>query len=155
MTAESQKLAREIAELTADVAATDAAVAKATSIRAEEKTKNTETIADAKVAKAAVEKALGILKDFYAKAADATAFIQTSSVQKAVMPADAPATFDEPFTGTGGEGGVIGMLEVILSDFERLEAETTEEELTSQKEYDTFMADSAEDKESKTASAYH
>jgi hypothetical protein len=148
MTAESQKLATEISELSADVAATDAAVAKATSIRAEEKTKNTETIADAKVAKAAVEKALGILKEFYAKAADATAFIQTNSVQK--MPADAPETFDEPFTGTGGEGGVIGMLEVILSDFERLEAETTEEELTSQKEYDTFMADSAEDKETKT-----
>merc|ERR1719498_1763487 len=42
------------------------------------------------------------------------------------------------------------MLEVILSDFERLEAETTEEELTSQKEYETFMADSAEDKETKT-----
>ena len=30
---------------------------------------------------------------------------------------DVPETFDEPFTGTGGEGGVIGMLEVILSDF--------------------------------------
>merc|ERR1719235_706451 len=85
MTAESQKLATEISELSADVAATDAAVAKATSIRAEEKTKNAETIADAKVAKAAVEKALGILKEFYAKAADATAFIQTNSVQK--MPA--------------------------------------------------------------------
>merc|ERR1719160_1850949 len=147
MTAETQKLATEIQELTADVAATDKAVAEATTIRADEKTKNTATIADAKVAKAAVEKALGILKDFYEKAADATSFIQTSSVQK--QPG-MPETFDEPFTGTGGEGGVIGMLEVILSDFERLEAETTEEELTSQKEYDTFMADSAEDKETKT-----
>merc|ERR1719453_957271 len=93
MTAESQKLATEISELSADVAATDAAVAKATSIRAEEKTKNTETIADAKVAKAAVEKALGILKEFYDKAASATAFVQTSSAQM-------PETFDEPFTGT-------------------------------------------------------
>jgi hypothetical protein len=147
MTAESQKLTSEIAELTADVAATDASVGKATSIRAEEKTKNTATIADAKVAKAAVEKALQILKDFYAKAADATAFIQASAVHKAFQ---MPETFDEPFIGTGGEGGVIGMLEVILSDFERLEAETTEEELTSQKEYDTFMTDSAEDKETKT-----
>merc|ERR1719230_120937 len=90
-----------------------------------------------------------ILKDFYEKAAQATSLIQTSSVQKVHQ---MPETFDEPFTGTGGEGGVIGMLEVILSDFERLEAETTEEEMTSQKEYDTFMADSAEDKETKTAS---
>merc|ERR1719207_528430 len=149
MTAEAQKLATEIGELSADVAASDAAVAEATKIREAEKTKNTETVEDAKVAKAAVEKALQILKDFYEKAAGATAFIQVrSSVQKQM-----PETFDEPFTGTGGEGGVIGMLEVILSDFERLEAETTEEELTSQKEYDTFMADSAEDKESKTASS--
>jgi len=146
MTAEAQKLATEIKELSDDVAASDAAVAKATAIRQEEKTKNTETVEDAKVAKAAVEKALGILKDFYDKAASATSFIQ---VKKS---AQMPETFDEPFTGTGGEGGVIGMLEVILSDFERLEAETTEEELTSQKEYDTFMADSAEDKETKTTS---
>jgi chromosome segregation ATPase len=146
MTAEAQKLATEIGELSADVAASDAAVAEATKIREEEKSKNTATVEDAKVAKAAVEKALQILKDFYEKAAGATAFIQVrSSVQKQM-----PETFDEPFTGTGGEGGVIGMLEVILSDFERLEAETTEEELTSQKEYETFMADSAEDKETKT-----
>jgi len=146
MTAEAQKLATEIGELSADVAASDAAVAEATKIREAEKTKNTETVEDAKVAKAAVEKALQILKDFYEKAAGATAFIQVrSSVQKQM-----PETFDEPFTGTGGEGGVIGMLEVILSDFERLEAETTEEELTSAKEYETFMADSAEDKETKT-----
>merc|ERR1719158_1268278 len=148
MTAESQKLATEIKELTADVAASDAAVAKATKIRGEEKTKNTATIEDAKVAKAAVEKALGILKDFYEKAASATALVQTKTSVAHMQPM--PETFDEPFTGTGGEGGVIGMLEVILSDFERLEAETTEEELTSQKEYDTFMADSAEDKETKT-----
>merc|ERR1719158_1594614 len=98
MTAETQKLATEIKELSEDVAASDAAVAKATQIREEEKAKNTETIADAKVAKAAVEKALGILKDFYEKAADATSFIQTSSVQK--QPG-MPETFDEPFTGTG------------------------------------------------------
>merc|ERR1719235_181254 len=148
MTAETQKLATEIQELSADVAASDAAVAKATAIREEEKAKNTETVADAKVAKAAVEKALTILKDFYEKAADATALVQTKTVQR--QPAGMPETFDDPFTGTGGEGGVIGMLEVILSDFERLEAETTEEELTSQKEYDAFMADSAEDKETKT-----
>merc|ERR1719428_1069549 len=98
MTAEAQKLATEIEELTADVAASDAAVAKATKIRAEEKTKNTETVEDAKVAKAAVEKALGILKDFYEKAASATALVQTSStVKRQPM----PETFDEPFTGTG------------------------------------------------------
>merc|ERR1719379_176753 len=105
MTAESQKLATETKELTEQVAAIDAAVAKATTNRAEEKEKNTATIADAKVASAAVEKALGILKEFYDKAAQATALVQTASSHKQM-----PETFDEPFTGSGGEGGVIGML---------------------------------------------
>merc|ERR1719235_1796363 len=81
MTAEAQKLATEIQELSADVAASDAAVAKATKIREEEKAKNAATIEDAKIAKAAVEKALTILKDFYEKAASATALVQTSSRQ--------------------------------------------------------------------------
>merc|ERR1719281_1891665 len=66
-----------------------------------------------------------------------------------------PATFDEPFTGSGGEGGVIGMLEVILSDFQRFEAETTSTESTAASEYKTFSEDSAEDRETKRKSAYH
>merc|ERR1719207_361774 len=93
MTAEAQKLATEIGELSADVAASDAAVAEATKIREAEKTKNTETVEDAKVAKAAVEKALQILKDFYEKAASATALVQTKTRQPM------PETPDEPFTG--------------------------------------------------------
>merc|ERR1719316_2274954 len=47
------------------------------------------------------------------------------------------------YKGMGGSSkGVIGMLEVILSDFARLEAETTADENQAQKEYDQFMADS-------------
>merc|ERR1719321_1120626 len=49
----------------------------------------------------------------------------------------------------GMKGGVIGMLEVIQSDFARLEAETTADEEASQKAYDEFMADSKADKEAK------
>jgi len=152
MTAATQKLANEIADLNREISEIDAAVAKATEIRQAEKTKNTATIADAKVAIAAVEQATKVLKDFYAKAAAATALVQT----RARGPADdVPATFDEPFTGTGGEGGVVGMLEVILSDFQRLEAETTSGEAAAAKEYEQFSTDSAEDRETKRKSAYH
>merc|ERR1719399_1951699 len=52
-------------------------------------------------------------------------------------------------------GGVIGMLEVIESDFARLEAETTAAEATSQKEYDKFMTDSQVDKAQKTKDIEH
>merc|ERR1719316_2206625 len=41
------------------------------------------------------------------------------------------------------------MLEVIESDFARLEAETKAAEATAQKEYDAFMSDSKADKEAK------
>merc|ERR1719424_2178258 len=136
------KLTEEIAELTKQVAELDAAMAKATEIRAAEKAKNTETITDAQDAQTAVAQALTVLKEFYAKAAEATAFVQ----QKAE-----PEIFDKAYTGMGGEsGGVVGMLEVIESDFARLESETKASEASAQKEYDEFMTDSKVDKAQKT-----
>merc|ERR1719191_2386989 len=44
------------------------------------------------------------------------------------------------------------MLEVVMSDFERLDAETSASEVASAKEYDEFMSDSKEDKETKDSS---
>merc|ERR1712139_177631 len=70
------KLTEEITELTEAVAAIDAAVAKATKIREEEKAKNTETIKDSQEAQTAVAQAITILKEFYAKAGEATALVQ-------------------------------------------------------------------------------
>merc|ERR550514_1897332 len=52
-------------------------------------------------------------------------------------------------------GGVIGMLEVIESDFARLEAETKAAEEQAQKEYDEFMTDSEVDKAQKTKDIEH
>merc|ERR1719217_900221 len=138
-----QKLTEEITELTEAIAAIDAAVAKATKIREEEKAKNADTIKDAIEAQKAVEQALKVLKDFYEKAGEATALVQQQP--------EAPEIFDDkPYKGMGGEsGGVIGMLEVILSDFARLEAETKAAEEEAQKEYDEFMTDSSVDKAAK------
>merc|ERR1719360_171632 len=138
------KLTEEIAELTEAVAALDAAMAKATSIRQEEKATNEVTIKDAGEAQTAVAQALTVLKEFYAKAGDATALLQQ------------PEIFDSPYKGMQSEnGGVVGMLEVIESDFARLEADTKAAEATAQKEYDTFMTDSKVDKESKSSDIEH
>merc|ERR1719221_2224968 len=52
-------------------------------------------------------------------------------------------------------GGVIGMLQVIESDFARLEAETAAAEALAQKEYDTFMTDSQVDKAAKSKDIEH
>merc|ERR1719475_28286 len=123
-------------------------MAKATGIRQEEKATNTATVKDAQAVQTAVAQALTVLKEFYAKAAEATAFVQQQP--------EAPEIFDEPYKGMQGEsGGVVGMLEVIQSDFARLEAETTAAEAEAQKEYDQFMDDSAVDKAQKSKDIEH
>merc|ERR1712227_1085074 len=99
-------------------------MAEATEFRTAEKATNTETIADAQEAQTAVTQALGVLKEFYSKAAEATALVQRQ-----------PEIFDSPYKGMQAENnGVIGMLEVIQTDFARLEAETTAAETSAQKE---------------------
>jgi prefoldin subunit 5 len=138
------KLTEDIADLTKAVAELDAAMATATKLRTEEKAKNTETIADSQEAQTAVAQALTVLKEFYAKAGEATAFLQK------------PEIFDSPYKGMQSEnGGVVGMLEVIESDFARLESDTKASEATSQKEYDEFMTDSKVDKSEKSTDIEH
>merc|ERR1719219_3213636 len=141
------KLTEDVSELTKAVSELDSAMAKATKLRGDEKEKNTETIADSAAAQTAVAQALTVLKEFYAKAGEATALIQQS---------DEPEIFDAPYKGMGGEsGGVVGMLEVIESDFARLETDTESAEATAQREYDTFMTDSKVDKEAKSTDVEH
>merc|ERR1719482_1490776 len=54
-------------------------MAEATELRATEKEKNAATVEDATAAISAVEAAMAILKDFYAKSSTATGFVQLSS----------------------------------------------------------------------------
>merc|ERR1719359_669174 len=140
------KLTEDIGELTKAVAELNAAMAKATDLRTKEKATNTETISDAQDAQTAVAQALTVLKEFYAKAAEATAFVQKAE----------PEIFDSAYKGMGGEsGGVVGMLEVIESDFARLESDTKASEASAQKDYDEFMTDSKVDKSKKSTDIEH
>merc|ERR1712232_981577 len=98
---------------------------------------------DSQEAQTAVAQALTVLKEFYANAV-----LQQQP--------EAPAIFDSPYKGMQAEnGGVIGMLEVIESDFARLEADTKAAEATAQKEYDEFMTDSKVDKSQKSTDIEH
>merc|ERR1719490_476479 len=141
------KLTEEIGELSKAIADLDAAMAEATGIRQKEKEENEMTIKDSAEAQTAVAQALTVLKEFYAKAGDATALLQKKQM---------PEIFDSPYKGMQSEnGGVIGMLEVIESDFARLEADTKAAEAAAQKEYDTFMTDSKVDKSAKSTDIEH
>jgi cell division septum initiation protein DivIVA len=133
LSASIAKLTQEITDLTAEIAEIDAAVAEATEIREKEKAENTVTISDAQEAQTAVSQAVTVLKEFYEKAGEATALIQ-----------EKPEIFDEPYQGMQSEnGGVLGMLEVIASDFARLETDTKAAEAEAQNAFDKFSSESA------------
>jgi hypothetical protein len=135
------KLATSIAEHSQKLAELDSAMAEATEVRQKEKAENEETIADAKAALEAVAAATKVLKEYYAKAAPA--MLQQSPED------DAPASFsNEAYTGMQGSSkGVMGLLEVIQTDFSRVKADTESDEAQAAKEYDTFMDESAKTKE--------
>jgi uncharacterized protein YoxC len=141
LTATIAQLTQEIADLQQALKELAAAMAEATADRAESKATNEQTISDAKAAQVATEQAMAVLKEFYAKAAEATALVQQTPGE------DAPETFDKPYTGLLPEGGsVVDFLEVILSDFSRLESETTAQEAEESDEYKNFMFESKKDK---------
>jgi hypothetical protein len=125
LTADITKLGEDAAALGDAIAAIDEAVATATAERNDENIKNIQTIADAKVASEATARALQVLKEFYAKA-------------------------DGPVQGSSSTG-VLGMLEVIQSDFVRLETETTSAEDNAAKAFTQFSRDSSKDKAVKSA----
>merc|ERR1719253_587963 len=140
LTARSDKLSAQIAGLNDEISAAQSALAKATAQRNKEHAENTEAIADAKAAIVAVREALKVLKEFYAKASTATALVQQSPGD------DAPASWDSSFTGQqSASTGVLGMMNVILLDFNRLESETTSSEAEAQSAFDRFSSDSNAD----------
>jgi predicted nucleic acid-binding Zn-ribbon protein len=141
LTADITLLSEEITQLADDIATTLKEQKEATDQRAEDKSVNEQTISDAKDGQAAIERALKVLRDFYDKAAEA-AFVQEQAA--------------EPYQGMqSSKGGVIGLLEVCLSDFARLETETSEAEDEAQSSYEKFMAESTQSKEVKETEKEH
>merc|ERR1719161_3346880 len=127
------KLNLQLSQLGRDIYALNVAIEEATDNRAAEKAKNMETIKDA-------------------KAAHATALVQ----RKKVGMMKQPEIFETPYQGMGGaKGGVVGMIEVIQSDFERLETSTEAAETQALKEFDEFKNDSGSDKDAKKAERDH
>jgi len=126
-------MAKKITTLLDEQAALGKAQKKATDIRGEEKASNAQTVNDAIAGASALKAALKVLKDFYSS----QSFIQ-----------QAPDM--EKFGGQqGASKGVVGLLEVIQSDFLRLETETKATEAQAQRVYDGFMSDANANKGTK------
>merc|ERR1719242_769345 len=171
-----QKLADDTATLTQEVEELVKSKAEATELRTEEKATNKVTVEDAKAAQKVVAAATAVLKDFYEKAATATALVQAKTpnprqwglktgVKMGTEEWDALAnpnfkgkvdtghkedmqTFGDTYEGQQDEAqyGILALLEVVMSDFANLEAETSATEEASQKAYEEFMAESKKNK---------
>mmetsp|Transcript_43863 Transcript_43863/g.82294 ORF Transcript_43863/g.82294 Transcript_43863/m.82294 type:complete len:677 (-) Transcript_43863:97-2127(-) len=153
LTAKLNRLNQKIADLSDDIAGINEAIAEAEAARQKDKAANTVTIKEAQEAQDAVTKATEVLKTFYEAASTATSFAQR---QSQTPTEDMPTTFDKPYTGMQGSNtGIIGMLEVIQSDFARLEADTTTAEEEASREHEQFLADSKKDIDTKEYEKMH
>jgi len=133
------KLAEQTAVLSEEMADLNKKRKEATQMRHEEKIENGETVVEAEAGLEALHMAIDILDKFYKTAAKED--VDLGLLQG---PADdAPdAGFDngEAYKGAGGEaGGILGMLDVIKSDFERTISETKKAEDKAAVEYRDFM----------------
>merc|ERR1719158_423992 len=122
------KLEDEIATLASEISDLEDVKAKFTKAREDEKAENENSIKEAEGGIEAVNDALKVLKEFYNAAKDGG---EVSLAQQDPKKAD-----DLPDTGFGGDykgsqsasTGIIGMMEVILGDFERTIKITKQEE---------------------------
>jgi len=137
----SDKLGEEIATLTKEIADLTKDQSEADKNRKEDKAENANTVSEAKEGLAAVKMAIDILDKFYKTSAKAK--VDLSLAQGPLD--DAPdAGFDngEAYQGAGAEsGGIIGMMEVIQSDFERTISETNKAEAAAEKDHLEFTTE--------------
>merc|ERR1719207_177469 len=130
------KLTEEIAILTKEIDELEAALEKTTKERNDESAENAATVSEAQEGQAAVEQAIGVLEKFYKTAAKAEVFVQVSAKQVPDMP-------DAGFSGANkgsqsASTGILGMLDVIKSDFVRTIKETEKAEKAAAKEFMEF-----------------
>merc|ERR1719352_554350 len=164
LTAEVEKLTSDVSQMARDLSTLSGQIGdlrdsqkKATDLRGKEKAINTETISDAKEAQVAVERATHVLKEFYAKAADASLLQDTEDAgSDAAFGEELSEAAQAPYKGMQGEsGGVVGFLEVVLGDFAKLESTTSAAEDEAANSYDKFMTESTEDIEVKGVEVEH
>jgi hypothetical protein len=118
---------------------------EATELRGEEKADNTNTVTMTKEGAESVKIALGVLKEFYEKAmlAQTGKYVPPKSDRDGNTVGDlAPEVFDSKYHGSQSESkGIVGILEVILADFERSTKKTEQDEKESEEAFETFEKD--------------
>merc|ERR1719491_530194 len=149
-TAEVSKLTNEIAAAEKMISDIKSFVKEATEIRQTGKKENALAIKDAQEAQTSLTNAITVLEAFYKESGE----IQKEPwefIQKPVNLGKNPATWDSSYTGVSGGGtGIVSILEAVLGDFSKMEAETVSQEAQDQQEYETSMKDNKIEKAERT-----
>merc|ERR1719321_695481 len=152
LTAKKNSLEDEIDTLNGQVAELKKALLEATELRASDKADNEKTMDMSSEGAEAVKMALGLLSEFYKNA-----FVQTGKYVPPNADRDgntvgdlAPEVFDSKYHGAQAESkGVVGILEVILSDFDRTTDKAKKDEKESKEAFETFEKDTNDDVDKK------
>eukprot|EP00933_Yihiella_yeosuensis_P044866 TRINITY_DN40145_c0_g1_i1.p1 TRINITY_DN40145_c0_g1~~TRINITY_DN40145_c0_g1_i1.p1 ORF type:complete len:768 (+),score=254.08 TRINITY_DN40145_c0_g1_i1:106-2409(+) len=157
--AEVRRLTKEIQQLNTESSETQKELEEATKLRAEEKATNTKTLEDSKAGEEGTTFALDVLGKFY----ESNAFVQESSSEPkkdlysgAVLDSSgksladmAPKVASEEYKGDQeGSGGLLGMLDVLHSDFVRTVARTEAAETKAEEEFTKLKEESEKELES-------
>merc|ERR1740127_431650 len=143
LTSQIDELTKSIATLESEIAEMQTQLKRAGEDREKENADFQSTIADQRETQKLLTNALNVLKAVY----DKKSFAQTGAKQEPAGPPPPPG-FGE-YKKAGGAGGVMGMLQQIISDAKQLEADAIKAESDAQKAYETVVKDtnaSVEDK---------
>merc|ERR1719253_1948750 len=131
----------------------DAFVKEATEIRNTGKKENALAVKDAEDAQSALTNAISVLTAFYKESGE-VAKEPWEFIQKPVNLPKNPATWGSPYTGVADPdkqpGGIISVLEGVLSDFSKMEADTKSQEAQDQDAFEQDMKDNAIEKAERT-----
>jgi len=147
--AQKEKLTKEAAEISEEIAELAKALNEATELRSEEKKDNAQTLEEAKAGKEAVEQAMKVLTGFYGQLLQ---YKPPKSDREGLTVEDrAPETsFSGEYKGKqDASKGIIGLLEVILADFERTIDKVGAEEKEAEEKFDEFKKETDESTEKK------
>merc|ERR1719506_1596310 len=143
LAAHIDELTKAIATLNAEVAETHVQVKRAGEDRELENKDFQQVVADQRETQQLLIKALNVLKGFYDKS-----FVQGKNKAKQPAGPPPPPGF-KTYEKSSGSGGVMGMLEQIISETKTMEADAVKAETDAQKAYEAFIKDtnaSVEDK---------
>jgi len=156
--ADSARLKEEIAEISNEIADLEKSQADSQAIRQAEHGDFVKSSADIKAGLKGIQMALTILREYYGGGSQASMVQMQAGANLASSMGDAAtaqAAIQQRQPRIGGAAGIIGMLEVVESDFSKQLAEVEQEEDTNQEAFEQLTLENKVTKAIKEADVKH